>query len=60
MLPAGITRRYKLLMMASLACLAIRERLAGDSRRSKKLFPCVKKRKQSFFVFRTAFILKSW
>ena len=49
MLPAGITRRYKLLMMA---CLAEpnEERLAGDSRRSKKLFPCVK-RKQSFFVF---------
>ena len=42
MLPAGIT--------------PIQERLAGDSRHSKKLFLCVKKRKQNFFVFRTAFM----
>ena len=54
MLPAGITRRYKLLMMAYLA-QPIQERL-GDSRRSKKLFLCVKKRKQELFVFRTVFM----
>ena len=51
MLPAGITRCYKLLMLACLAQLI--QRQPGNSRHSRKLFLCVKKRNKTFLVFRT-------